>query len=188
MGGQPSCDEIMSNNMDVVRRFSRPFFALYSVSTREPENIQNPLRWLPVDVPTRRELLYSAGGSLIGGAGVYTGMSLLATGYGSIEWSNERDEEVWVDTTLVTSGGLFSSQTVAYERRYRVSPTRHSRSGDTNVVETGTYDVAVEVESASGSESAGPFTTTWTPADCYHQRLIVRVLEDMSVKFLQKEC
>ena len=137
---------------------------------------------------TRRELLFSVGGGLIGGAGVYTGTSLLSTGYGSIEWANERDQEVWVETAIISSDGFFSSQEVAYESRYRVFPTRHSRGGDTNVVETGTYDVEVKTESDDKSESAGPFTTTWTAADCYHQRLIIRVLEDMSVEFLQKEC
>jgi hypothetical protein len=139
-------------------------------------------------MPTRRELLFSVGGCLVGGIGVYTGTSVLSTGYGSVEWANERDEEVWVETTVVSTGGVLSAADVAYESRYRVFPTRHSRSGDTNVVQTGTYDVEVGVESQDGSERAGPFTTTWVPADCHHQRLIIRILDDMSVEFLQKEC
>lgn len=137
---------------------------------------------------TRRELLFSVGGGFAGGAGVYTGMSVREAGYGSLQWANERDEEVWVETTVVSPGGLLSSREVAYESRYRVFPTQYSRGGDTNVVETGTYDVEVAVDSTDGSESAGPFRTTWVPADCYHQRLIVRVLADMSVEFLQREC
>jgi hypothetical protein len=137
---------------------------------------------------TRRELLSAVGGGLAGGAGVYAGTTLLSTGYGSIQWANERDQEVRVDTTVVASGGLFSSREVVYESRYRVFPTQHTRGGDTNVIETGTYDVKVSVESADGQESAGPFRTTWTASDCYHQRLIIRVQEDMSVEFRQREC
>lgn len=137
---------------------------------------------------TRRELLFAVGGGLAGSAGVYAGTSLLSTGYGSIQWANERDQEVWVDTTVVASDGLFSSQEVVYESRYRVFPTQHSRAGDTNVVETGTYDVKVSVESADGQEGSGPFRTTWTASNCYHQRLIIRVQEDMSVEFLQRDC
>ena len=137
---------------------------------------------------TRRELLFSALGGTIGGAGVYTGISVLSTGYGSIQWANEREKEVWVETTVVSTDNLFSSSEVEYESRYRVFPTRHTRGGDTNIVKTGTYEVAVEIESKDGSKSAGPFTTTWTPAGCYHQRLIIRVLKDMSVEFMQKEC
>lgn len=139
-------------------------------------------------MPTRREILFSVGGGLVGGAGVYTGMSVLSTGDADIEWANERDEEVWVETTVTSTDGLFSSAEVEYESRYRTFPTQHYRSGDSNVVETGTYDVEVEVESKDGSRSSGPFKTRWTPAGCYHQRLIIRVLRDMTVEFLQKEC
>lgn len=119
---------------------------------------------------------------------MFAGMPLLSNGYGSIQWANERDEEVWVKTTVLTAGGLFSSQEVAYESRYRVFPTHHARSGDSNIVETDTYNVEVRIESTDGSWSAGPFTTTWTPSDCYHQRLIVRISEDKTVEFLQREC
>ena len=139
-------------------------------------------------MPTRRELLFSVGGGVVGGAGVYTGMSVLSTGSADIEWANERDREVWVETAVTSTDGLFSSAEVEYESRYRIFPTQHSRSGDSNVVETGTYDVEVEIESKDGSQSAGPFNKRWTPADCSHQRLIIRILEDMSVEFLQKEC
>lgn len=139
-------------------------------------------------MPTRRDLLFSVGGGVVGGVGVYTGMSGLSTGYADIEWANERDEEVWVETTVSSTGGFFSSAEVEYESGYRIFPTQHSRGGDSNVAETGTYDVEVEIESKDGSQNAGPFKTRWTPADCYHQRLIIRVLEDMSVEFLQKEC
>ena len=139
-------------------------------------------------MPTRRELLFSAGGGLIGGAGVYTGLSVLSSGYADIEWANDRDKEVWVETTVSSTGDFFSSAEVKYERQYRIFPSQHTRSVDSNIVETGTYDVEVEVESKDRSQSAGPFTRRWTPADCYHQRLIIRVLEDMSVEFLQKEC
>lgn len=139
-------------------------------------------------MPTRRDLLFSVGGGVVGGVGVYTVMSVLSTGYADIEWANERDKEVWVETKVTSPDGFFSSAEVKYESQYRIFPTQHSRSGDSNIVETGTYDVEVEIESKDRSQSAGPFTTRWTPADCYHQRLIIRVLEDMSVEFLQKEC
>ncbi|WP_247001096.1 hypothetical protein [Halosolutus gelatinilyticus] len=139
-------------------------------------------------MPTRRELLFSVAGGTIGGVGVYTGMSVLSTGYGSIEWANEREEEVWAETTVLSTGGLFSSPEVKYENRHRIFPTRHYRSGNSNIVKTRTYDVEVEIESKDGARSTGPFTMTWSPADCYHQNLIIRVLKDMSVEFIQKEC
>jgi hypothetical protein len=139
-------------------------------------------------MPTRRKLLFSVGGGVVGDVGVYTGMSVLSTGYVDIEWANERDEEVWVETTVTSPDSFFSSAEVEYESRYRIFPTQHSRGGDSNIVETGAYDVEVEVESKNGSQSAGPFNTRWTPAGCYHQRLIIRVLRDMSVEFIQKEC
>jgi hypothetical protein len=139
-------------------------------------------------MPTRRELLFSVGGGVVGGVCFYTGTSVLSTGYADIEWANERDEEVRVETTVTSPDGVFSSAEVEYESRYRIFPTRHSRGGDSNIVRTGTYDVEVEVESKDGSQSVGPFNTRWTPAGCYHQRLIIRVLRDMSVEFLQKEC
>jgi hypothetical protein len=139
-------------------------------------------------MPTRRELVLSVGGGVVGGGGVYAGMAARSTGYADVEWANERDEEVWVETTLTSTDGLFSAGDVEYESRYRIPPTHRSRSGDSNVVETGTYDVDVEIESSDGSRSAGPFTTRWTPADCYHQRMIIRVSNDMSVEFMQKAC
>ncbi|WP_372479763.1 hypothetical protein ACAH01_15310 [Halomicrobium sp. HM KBTZ05] len=137
---------------------------------------------------TRREILFSAGGGVVGGVGAYIGLSVLSTGYADIEWANNRDEEVWIETTVTSNDSFFSSSEVEYQTKYRVFPTQHARGGDLNVVETGTYDVEVEIESKDGSQSAGPFQTRWTPADCYHQRLIIEVLDDMSVEFLQKEC
>lgn len=113
---------------------------------------------------------------------------MLSTGYADIQWANERGEEVWVETTVTSPDGSFSSAEVEYESRYRIFTTQHSRSGDLNIVETGTYDVEVEVESKNGSQSAGPVKMRWTPAGCSHQRLIIRVLRDMSVEFVQKEC
>lgn len=139
-------------------------------------------------MPTRRELLSSVAGGLVGGVGVYSGMSVLSTGYADIEWANERNEEVWVETTIISTDDFFSSADVEYESQYRIFPSQHSRGGDSNVVETGTYDVEVEIESKDGSQNAGPFMTRWSPADCYNQRLIIRVLEDLSVEFQQKEC
>ena len=139
--------------------------------------------------PTRRTLLSSfAGGLVVGGTGVYAGLSATDTGYGSIEWANERDEAVWVTTTIRSEAGLLADSEVASRSEYRIFPTEHTRAGDTNVVETGDYAVDVEVESRGGGESAGPFTTTWSRAGCYHQRLIVRVTRDLTVEFLQKEC
>ena len=139
-------------------------------------------------MPTRRDLLFSVGGGVVGGVGVYTGLSVLSTGYADIEWANERDEEVWVETTVTSPAGLLSPAEVEYESRYRIFPTQQSRGGDSNVVETGTYDVEVEVESKDGSQSEGPVERRWTPDGCYHQRLIIRVLDDLSVEFHQKEC
>jgi hypothetical protein len=124
----------------------------------------------------------------VGGIGVYTGLSALDTGYGTIEWANTRDEEIWIHTTVTSSGGLLSSPEVAYESEYRIFPTDHYRTADTNAVKTDTYQVEIEVESEDGSMDAGPFTTTWAPVNCYHQRLIIRVLRDLSVEFEQKEC
>ncbi len=125
---------------------------------------------------------------MAGGGGVYAGTAALSSGYGSVQWSNERDEEVWVETVVRSTGGLLFPESVAYHEEYRIFPTEHSRAGDTNVVETGTYEVEVTVETKDRSESAGPFTTTWAPAGCHHQTLIVTVTEDLSVEFDQKEC
>jgi hypothetical protein len=138
---------------------------------------------------TRRKVLAAfTSGLVVGGGGVYTGSRATATGYGSIQWANERDEWVWVHTTLRSDGGAFSSPFVAYDSEYRIFPTDHARSGDTNVVETGRYDIEVTVESNERSERTGPFSTTWRPEDCLHQRLIVRVKPDLSVEFSQREC
>ncbi len=139
-------------------------------------------------MPTRRELLFTGGGAVIGATSVYAGVSALDSGYGSVSWGNDRDEEVWVKTTISSAGGLFTDSDVVYERRYRIFPTRHSRSGDTNIVETGIYDVEVEVATTDRSERSGPFSTRWTPDGCYHQKLIIRVTDDMRVRFTQKTC
>lgn len=139
-------------------------------------------------MPTRRDLLSSAVGAIAAGAGVYAATSALSSGGASIEWANEREEELTVRTTVVAPGGPLSAPNVVYERRYRLFPTGHYRAGDTNVVPTDTYDVSVAIESDDGSTRAGPATTTWTPAECDHQRLIVRVLPDLSIEFRQREC
>ncbi|WP_225332977.1 hypothetical protein [Halomicrobium urmianum] len=55
-------------------------------------------------------------------------------------------------------------------------------------MQTGTYEVEVTVETMDQSKSTEPFTTTWAPAGCYHQTLIVTVTDDLSVEFDQKEC
>ena len=47
-------------------------------------------------MPTRRDLLAASGGLLAGAVGTYAGLSLAATGHGTIQWANERDEEVRV--------------------------------------------------------------------------------------------
>jgi len=139
-------------------------------------------------MPTRRELLFTGGGTVVGATSVYAGTSALDTGYGSVSWSNDRDEEVWVKTSISSVDGLLADPEVVYERRYRIFPTRHSRGGDTNIVETGTYDVNVSVATKDRTERAGPFSTRWTPDGCYHQKLIIRVTDDMRVGFAQKTC
>ena len=139
-------------------------------------------------MPTRRELLFSLSGAVIGGTGVYTGISALDSGYGSVSWANDSDEEVWVKTTIISDSGFLADSDVIYEREYRIFPNQHSRSSDTNIVETGTYDVEVEVSSKDRSESSGPFSTTWNPAGCYHQELTMRIDNDLRVRFMQKTC
>ena len=79
--------------------------------------------------------------------------------------------------------GLLAAAGIA---RTDADTTDHPRGGDTNVVETGRYRVDIVVETADGR--IGPASTTWAPAGCYHQRLIVRVTADRSVEFLQREC
>jgi hypothetical protein len=139
-------------------------------------------------MPTRRTALAAVGGVLAGSLGTYAGLEATDTGYGSIEWANELDREVRVRTVVRSTGGLLSEPAVVYESESRVFPTEHVRGGDTNVVETGRYEVTVEVRSRDGGVLAGPASTTWTPADCYHQRLIVRVTHDAAVEFRQREC
>jgi hypothetical protein len=116
------------------------------------------------------------------------GMSARSSGYGTLEWANERKEEVRVEITLSSTGGVFSSPAVEYRNSFRLFPTSHYRTASTNVVKTDTYDVVVEVEPENDSASSGPFTTTWTPAGCYHQTLIIRVTRDLTVEFRQREC
>ncbi|ELZ29247.1 hypothetical protein C475_03484 [Halosimplex carlsbadense 2-9-1] len=138
---------------------------------------------------TRRKVLAAfVSGAAVGGTAVGLASSALESGYGSVSWINEREEPVWVRTVVRSDGGPLSSAGIAYESEYRIRPTTHTRGGDTNVVETGTYDVTVTVESADRSERAGPFTDTWAPAGCFHQDLIVTVTDDLSVEFLQDEC
>jgi hypothetical protein len=137
-------------------------------------------------MPTRRDLLVAFGGAFAGSIGTYAGLDATDSGYGSIQWANERDETVRVRTVVRTDGGLLDEPGVVYESEYRIFPTEHTRGGDTNVVETGSYGVDVVVE--AGDARVGPVSTTWTPAGCYHQRLIVRVAPDLSVEFLQREC
>jgi hypothetical protein len=139
-------------------------------------------------MPTRRTLLAAFGGGLVGSVGTYAGFEATDTGYGSIQWANERDAEVRVRTTVRSTGGLLADPKVVYESEYRIFPTGHTRGGDTNVVETGTYDVDVVVEAPARDEPIGPVSTTWTSAGCFHQRLIVRITSDLSVEFLQREC
>jgi hypothetical protein len=137
-------------------------------------------------MPTRRTALAAAGGVLAGSLGTYAGLSTTDTGYGSIEWANELDREIRVRTVVRSTGGVLAEPAVVYESEYRVFPTEHARGGDTNVVETGRYRVDVVVETPSGR--IGPASTAWTPAGCYHQRLIVRVTTDRSVEFRQRTC
>jgi hypothetical protein len=139
-------------------------------------------------MPTRRSLLAAFGGAFVGSAGTYAGLEATDTGYGSIQWANERDEAVRVRTVVRSTGGPLADPTVVYESEYRIFPTDHTRAGDTNVVETGTYDVEITVEAPDRDDPIGPVSKTWTPAGCYHQRLIVRVTGDLSVEFLQREC
>jgi hypothetical protein len=133
-------------------------------------------------MPTRRTTLAAVGGALAGSLGTYAGLEATDSGYGSIQWANELDREVRVRST----GGPLADPAGVYESEYRVFPTEHTRGGDTNVVETGRYRVDVVVETADGR--IGAASTTWAPAGCYHQRLIVRVRDDRSVEFLQREC
>jgi hypothetical protein len=137
-------------------------------------------------MPTRRTALAAVGGALAGGLGTYAGLEATESGYGSIQWANELDREVRVRTVVRSTGGPLAEPAVVYESEYQVFSTEHTRGGDTNVVETGRYRVDVVVETAD--ERIGPASTTWTPAGCYHQRLIVRVTADRSVEFLQREC
>jgi len=139
-------------------------------------------------MPTRRTALTAAGGVLAGSLGTYIGLSVADTGYGSIQWANELDREVRVRTVVRSTGGVRADPTVVYESEYRVFPTEHVRGGDTNVVETGRYEVSVDVTSRDGRTLASPASTTWEPAGCYHQRLIVRVTRDAAVEFRQREC
>ena len=132
--------------------------------------------------------LAAVGGALAGGLSTYVGLEATDTGYGSIQWANELDREVRVRTVVRSTGGFLADPTVVYESEYRVFPTEHVRGGDTNVVETGRYEVSIEVTSRDGGALAGPASTTWAPAGCYHQQLIVRVTADGSVEFLQREC
>jgi hypothetical protein len=139
-------------------------------------------------MPTRRTALAAVGGALAGSLGTYAGLEATDTGYGSIQWANELDREVRVRTVVRSTGGVLADPAVVYESEYRVFPTEHTRGGDTNVVETGRYEVSVEVTSRNGGALAGPASMTWAPAGCYHQRLIVRVTADRSVEFRQREC
>ena len=139
-------------------------------------------------MPTRRTALAAVGGVLAGSLGTYAGLSATDAGYGSIQWANELDREVRVRTVVRSTGGVLADPTVVYESEYRIFPTGHVRGGDTNVIETGRYEVTVEVTSRDGDALVGPASTTWTPAGCYHQRLIVRVTRDAAVEFRQREC
>ena len=139
-------------------------------------------------MPTRRELLFSLSGAVIGGTSVYAGKSVLDSGYGSVSWSNGSDEEVWVKTTIISDSGFLTDSDIVYEKEYRIFPTQHYRAGDNNIVKTGTYDVKVEVSSKDCSEISGSFSTTWNPTDCYHQELTIRIDEDLRVRFMQKTC
>jgi hypothetical protein len=122
-----------------------------------------------------------------GGLGTYVGLEATDTGSGSIRWANELDHEVRVRTVVRSAGGFLADPTVVYESEYRVFPTERVRGGDANVVETGRYDVSVEVTSRGGA-LAGPASTTWAPVGCYHQRSIIRVTADPAVEFRQREC
>jgi len=139
-------------------------------------------------MPTRRDVLSFVAGGTVGGAGIYVGAPARSSGYGTLEWANERKEEVGVGITLSSTGGVFSSPAVEYQDSFRLFPTGPYRSASTNVVKTDTYDVEVEVDSENDSASSAPFTTTWTPAGCYHQRLIIRITQDLTVEFDQREC
>ncbi|WP_251344103.1 hypothetical protein [Haloplanus halophilus] len=139
-------------------------------------------------MPTRRTLLAAVGGALVGGGVTYAGDAATESGYGSIEWANELDEEVRVRTVVRSDGGPLAGRTVVYENDTRLFPTDHYRAVETNAVRTGTYGVEVAVTIPGRSAPVGPASTTWTPAGCHHQRLIVLVTRDPSVEFLQREC
>lgn len=137
---------------------------------------------------SRRKLLSSFVGGAVTGSVLTYSITSMPSGYGSIEWASELNNPVLIHTKITDEGGLLTSGEVVYEKTSRLRPTVGYRAVDSQSVRTGRYKVSTEIERLGDSERSESSTFTWLPDDCLHQRLIITIEENFTVKYDQKEC
>lgn len=135
---------------------------------------------------TRRKLIASfAGGTIVGGVGMLIATS--DTG-ATIQWGNNLDKRVWIETRIQTVDRLLSTSETVYEDSRVLHRAVEHRDIARNVVPANAYDVSVNVLSYEGDRSTGPFTTRWGKNGCEHPQLIINVRRDWTVEFSQSNC
>jgi hypothetical protein len=112
---------------------------------------------------------------LIATAGIVplSGCSLSPSESGNIQIANQTEQEVWMEISIQSEGGLFSDPQTVYQTRTRQPPTRSHRSTVTDVVRPGEYEVTVTFEPTETERQSDPHTTQWIPTGGKSESLII---------------
>lgn len=138
---------------------------------------------------SRRDLLTSfVAGNLTGISAFYMLSNYLSTDAAIIEWGNDLNQSVQMTTTVRQTDSWLSEEQVVYHNESELYPTKHYRAIDSNTVQTGTYKVEFVAEISEGSRTIGPSQTTWRPHGCDRQRLVIRIEDENTIKFYQRDC